>query len=127
MIQQGDWTSSIDEEVEKILAISKSQAYALVRTVLVSGAHARQQRDPDPAHAPAVDDTAAAEDDGGGRDPAQDEADHQGDQRTHAPMLGPPAPPQAVSPEFTRPDGAVFTWVWELVHPGKGMPGRTRC
>ena len=44
---------------------------------------------------------AEAEDDRGGHHPAQDEADHQGDQRTHAPMLGrsgPDRPFRAVDP-----------------------------
>jgi hypothetical protein len=66
------------------------------------------------------------EEDRGGHDPAQDEADHEGDQRTHAPMLGPFRSGSAGSRAIHRPEGAVFTWAWGRVHPRTARLGRTR-
>jgi hypothetical protein len=50
-----------------------------------------------------------AEEDRGGDDPAQDEADHQGDQWAHELMLGRNTADPAVSVLICPSDGAVFT------------------
>jgi hypothetical protein len=59
---------------------------------------------------------AGAEDDRGGHDRAQEEADHEGNHWTHDLMLGPTDAGTAPLGGMPRPDGSLFTSAWGGVH-----------